>query len=397
MSDIVEASSSGRAAPSMRALVIGGSLAGLFTGTLLLRAGWNVDIFERSPDDLDSRGGGIVLQPEVVEVFRRAGVDLSTLALGVTSQSRVVFHPDGSIQSRRLAPQTQTSWSLIYSTMRRAFGPDNYHQGRRLVNIRQKPGGSVTAVFDDGREETGDLLVGADGSNSTVRQLLWTNAEPSYAGYLAWRGLVPEDAMPEIARETLHGDFAFANNRESHILGYLVPGERNDTREGRRFYNWVWYRAVDDAQLRDVMTDVTGRYRGYSIPEGQLAPAWREHVWRDADALLPPAFRAIVRATSQPFAQAIRDLSVDRMVKGRVILVGDAGSIPRPHTAASTSKAATNALALQAALLRLPDDVDKALASWEPQQTALGRYLLEHGRQVGNHLLFGSASPKQVG
>lgn len=397
MSDNVEVSNSERAVSSKRALVIGGSLAGLFAGTLLLRAGWSVDIFERSPDDLDSRGGGIVLQPEVVEVFREAGVGLSTLALGVSSQYRIVLHPDGSIESRRLAPQTQTSWSLIYSTMRRAFGARSYHQGRRLADIRQTRAGRVTAVFDDGSEETGDLLIGADGSNSTVRQLLWTNNEPRYAGYLAWRGLVPEGAMPEIAREPLHGNFSFANNRESHILGYLVPGEGNDTRPGHRFYNWVWYRAVDEVQLRDVMTDVDGKYRGYSIPEGKLAPAWRERIWRDADALLPPAFQAVVKATAGPFAQAIRDLSVASMVKGRVILVGDAASIPRPHTAASTSKAAANALALHAALLRLPEDVDKALASWEPQQVALGRYLRERGTQVGNHLLFGSAQSRQVG
>ncbi|CAL8475637.1 FAD binding domain-containing protein [Caballeronia sp. S22] len=397
MSDNVATSSITRATSPKRALIIGGSLAGLFTGTLLLRAGWDVDVFERSPDDLDSRGGGIVLQPEVVEVFRRARVDLSTLTLGVTSQDRVVFQPDGSVLSRRLAPQTQTSWSLIYSTMRRAFGNRNYHQGRRLTGIRPQPNGCVTAIFDDGSEESGDLLVGADGGNSTVRQLLWSNSEPQYAGYLAWRGLVSEDDMPEVTLETLHGDFAFANNRESHILGYLVPGERNDTRPGHRFYNWVWYRTVDDVELRGVMTDVDGRYRGYSVPEGKLAPAWRERILRDADALLPPGFRAIVKATAQPFAQTIRDLSVDRMVKGRVVLIGDAASIPRPHTAASTSKAATNALALQTALLRLPDDVDRALASWEPEQAALGRYLHERGRQVGDHLLFGSTSAKPVG
>src|SRR2546428_37940 len=54
-----------------RALIVGGSLGGLFAGNLLRRIGWNVDIFERSPHDLDSRGGGIVLQTEVVEVLRR--------------------------------------------------------------------------------------------------------------------------------------------------------------------------------------------------------------------------------------------------------------------------------------------------------------------------------------
>ncbi len=54
------------ASPSTpRALVIGGSLGGLFAGNLLRRLGWDVDIFERSTQDLDSRGGGIVLQPDV--------------------------------------------------------------------------------------------------------------------------------------------------------------------------------------------------------------------------------------------------------------------------------------------------------------------------------------------
>lgn len=355
-----------------RALIIGGSLGGLFAGNLLRRIGWDVDIFERSPHDLDSRGGGIVLQPDVVEVVRQAGVDLNAVALGVESRYRTVFRPDGSIQSKHMAPQTQTSWSLIYTTLRATFGDAHYHQGRTLVRVEQDgQAGTVTAHFKDGATEVGNLLIGADGGNSTVRQLCWAEARPRYAGYLAWRGLIPEDAMPPSAREMLHGDFGFANNAGSHILGYLVPGEHNDLRPGHRLYNWVWYRVADEQTLEQIMID------------------------REAAVLLPRPFREVVEATGQPFAQAIRDLASDHMVSGRVIILGDAASIPRPHTAASTSKAASNALALASALKAFPDDLAKALAYWEKPQIALGKALLRQGTEAGNYLLFHRAAERR--
>jgi 2-polyprenyl-6-methoxyphenol hydroxylase-like FAD-dependent oxidoreductase len=76
------------------------------------------------------------------------------------------------------------------------------------------------------------------------------------------------------------------------------------------------------------------------------------------------------------------------MVAGRVIIVGDAAAIPRPHTAASTSKAAANALALVDELQSSPNDIDVALARWEPDQVALGKYLCRQGIQTGDYLLF---------
>jgi 2-polyprenyl-6-methoxyphenol hydroxylase-like FAD-dependent oxidoreductase len=301
-----------------RALIIGGSLGGLFAGSLLRRIGWEVEIFERSPHDLDSRGGGIVLQPEVIEVFRRVGVDLRKVDLGVRSAYRTVFRLDGSIQSKHFAPQTQTSWSLIYTTLKAVFGDQNYHQGKTLVRIDPDlPAGRVTAHFDDGTHETGDLLIGADGGNSVVRRQFWPNMHPTYAGYLAWRGLLPEDGMPPSAREMLHGDFGFANNKDSHILGYLVPGEHNDVQPGHRLYNWVWYRVADERLLAEIMTDRNGKPRGYTVPEGQLADRWITHLHRDAENLLPPPFREVIEATAQPFAQAIRDLASDHMVRTR--------------------------------------------------------------------------------
>ncbi|MCG8608433.1 FAD-dependent monooxygenase, partial [bacterium] len=189
-----------------RALVIGGSLGGLFAGNMLRRIGWDVDIYERSNKNLDSRGGGIVLQPEVTQLFHQTGLDIESINLGVSSYHRTVFNPDGSIQSKQLAPQTQTSWSLIYTSMKRQFGDEHYHHGKTLLSIEQDHHSKkVIANFNDGTSETGDLLIGADGNGSTVRRLLWPNSEPSYAGYLAWRGLIDETAMPTTARKDLHG------------------------------------------------------------------------------------------------------------------------------------------------------------------------------------------------
>ncbi|CAB3929406.1 FAD binding domain-containing protein [Achromobacter insolitus] len=381
-----------------RALVIGGSLGGLFAGNLLRHIGWDVDIFERSAHDLDSRGGGIVLQPDVVEVFRRTGINLDEMALGVPSVHRTVFQPDGSIRSKQYAPQMQTSWSLIYTTLRSAFGDDHYHQDKALTHVDQdQDTGKVTAHFADGTCETGDLLIGADGGNSAVRQQFWPQQIPTYAGYLAWRGLVHENDMPSIARDALHGDFGFANNTGSHILGYLVPGDNNDVRPGHRLYNWVWYRVENTEQLAKIMTDRNGRQRGYSMPEGMLADQWVDYVYKDARELLPPGFRAIVEATPQPFAQAIRDLASDQMVNGRVVILGDAAAIPRPHTAASTSKAASNALDLADALSNSPDDIDSALRQWEPRQIMLGKALRRQGTDTGNYLLFHRPPETRIG
>ena len=375
-----------------KAIVIGGSLGGLFTGNMLRTAGWDVDIYERSEHDLDSRGGGIVLQPDVVEVFRRTGLDIQHIDLGVESHYRTTWHPDGSIQHRSPALQTQTSWSLIYTTMKEKFGDDHYHQGKNLVEIKENPDTKqVTAIFADGTKALGDLMVGADGNGSTVRRLLWSGNEPTYAGYLAWRGLVEEGRIPEDARELI-GNFDFAShhteNGGSHMLGYLVPGEGNNTHPGHRLYNWVWYRTADDATLADIMTDNEGRERGFSIPEGKLRDEWVSKVYAEADEFLPSNFRAMVKATEHPFGQAIRDLTVDTMVKGHVILLGDAAFIPRPHTAASTSKAAFNAIQLAEALKKSPEDLDAALKAWEPKQLWLGQQLYRQGSGTGNHLMF---------
>ena len=101
---------------SPRALIIGGSLGGLLAANTLRTIGWRVDVFERSPHTLDSRGGGIVLQPDVLHAFHFAGIR-PVGALGVASGDRIYLDRAGNVVRRDHQPQTQTSWNMLHGTI----------------------------------------------------------------------------------------------------------------------------------------------------------------------------------------------------------------------------------------------------------------------------------------
>jgi 2-polyprenyl-6-methoxyphenol hydroxylase-like FAD-dependent oxidoreductase len=107
-----------------------------------------------------------------------------------------------------------------------------------------------------------------------------------------------------------------------------------------------------------------------------------------ADRVLAPPFQKLVAATQEPFVQAILDLGIPQMAFERIALMGDAAFIPRPHTAASTAKAAANAITLADALIDSNHDVPKALEAWEGDQLALGMHLWKSGQALGERSQF---------
>jgi len=369
-----------------RALIVGGSLGGLLAATTLRASGWRVDVFERSPHALDSRGGGIVLQPDVLHAFHFAGIRPHG-ALGVASRDRIYLDRAGDVVRREYQPQTQTSWNMLHGTMRRALPDDRIHPGETLARIEQA-GGQVRAHFASGRVETGDLLIGADGARSTVRSLVLPGTAPDYAGYVAWRGLVPEGDLDVQHRALLDGVFAFQHDEaQQMLLEYLVPGEDGSIAPGRRRWNWVWYRKVPQDALPALLTDRSGRPHAFSLPPGALPAAQAARLRADAAGLLAPQFNALVQGTKEPFVQAILDLAVPRMVFGRVLLLGDAAFVPRPHTAGGAAKAAANALALAQALQRSDQSIDARLREWEILQLRAGRALVDWGRRLGDGIM----------
>ena len=363
-----------------KAIVIGGSLSGLFTGVLLRSIGWQVDIYERSPRTLSSRGGGVVLQPDVVEAFAIAGILYQNL--GVDAKERYYLQHDGSIQAMPMR-QTLTSWNSLYNSLRRHFPDEHYHQGKCLTNLQQQ-NEQVTAFFADGTRVTGDLLIGADGLNSTVRQILLPTYDPMYAGYVAYRGLVDEGELDLETAAIMTERFVFYQFRNSHILQYVIPGENESLVPGERRFNWVWYVNYDEAtELPRILTDKNGKRRDYSVPPGMMADDVEREMRDYAQKVLVEPFQKLIAATKEPFVQSILDLGVPQMVFDRVALVGDAAFIPRPHTAASVSKAAANAIALMDALQENEHNVHNALKAWELNQLALGMHLWKRGQDLG--------------
>lgn len=369
-----------------RALVIGGSLGGLFTATTLRAIGWDVDIFERSPNELDSRGGGVVLQGDVLSAFHFAGIQTDG-ALGVKSGDRIYLDRADKVIQRSFMPQTQTSWNTLYGKMKAQLPAEIFHPGEQFVRFEQH-GDSITAYFASGRVETGDLLVGADGARSALREQVIPGLAPNYAGYVAWRGLVPERELPASAAEVLAGTFAFQQGPGHLMLEYLVPGEDQSVQEGHRRWNWVWYRKVGHGdELSALMTDRLGFRHSFSLPPSAPKDEDLARLKQVSKDLLAPTFQTLLEATKEPFVQAILDLQVPQMVFGRAILLGDAAFVPRPHTAGSTAKAAANALALAKALHPAGSNIDHALSDWQTWQLREGIGMTEWGMNMGDRIM----------
>jgi 2-polyprenyl-6-methoxyphenol hydroxylase-like FAD-dependent oxidoreductase len=372
-------------------IVAGGSIAGLFAGALLHRSGFAVDVFERSGEALASRGAGIVSHPELFDALAQAGAALDE-TVGVPVVGRITLKRDGTVLGEHALPQLMMSWDRLYRLLRDAF-PDHCYHGGRVVEAFERDERGVRVRCTDGTSERADWLIGADGIRSTIRRQLLPELEPAYAGYVAWRGLIEERAMSAAARAVLGERLAFCLPAGEQMLGYPVPGADESVTSGGRRYNVVWYRpAAETTLLPQLLTGRDGRRYDLAIPPRQVTPEAAAALYADADALLAPCCAEVVRLTHEPFIQAIYDLTSPRLVFGRVVLIGDAAFVARPHAGMGVTKAALDALGLAGAL-GAPDPA-AALLEWERRRLRYGRALVERARWLGSYLSEPAAPPE---
>jgi 2-polyprenyl-6-methoxyphenol hydroxylase-like FAD-dependent oxidoreductase len=131
-----------------RAVIIGGSMSGLFTAAFLRQIGWDVDVYERSKVELVGRGAGITGHPEMFDALQASGA--GTERLGIEVRKRIAIDREGRITDERPLRQILTSWDRLQRLLRATIDPAHYHLGWNFERVEQD-GGSVRAYFSGDR------------------------------------------------------------------------------------------------------------------------------------------------------------------------------------------------------------------------------------------------------
>jgi len=388
------------------------------TSVALRRLGHNIRILERSPTPLlHDQGAGIVAGGEIPTFMEQ--YDRTKTPFVVTSNQRIYLDKKGNVTQRENKEQHMTSWDVVYHICRANFDrtQSSYTNSNAQHDLPEEGtsvyqhGVAVTEVEEDGEglkvsykstlpgEENkdqqvakADFVIIADGSSSKIRkQLCPSSSERTYAGYVAFRGTIPEGELSKEAAAVFIEKFPFFHSEHTQILGYTIPNQ-GDVTPGKRLVNWVWYVNVkgDSDEYRQIMTDTTGTTHRLTLPAGgHMQPKVWEARKADAAATLPPQFAELVEKTKSPFVQAITDLEVpaDRKcwrLGGKAVLVGDALAGFRPHTAASTAQAALHALTLARVF---GGELNKE--AYQDEVMEFATRLQEQGVFLGNRSQFG--------
>jgi len=348
----------------------------------------------------------VVAGGDTQEFFHK--YDTTKRPIAVTSKLRHYLDLEGNVIHREHTVQKMTSWDLLYYLLRANFdrvesayctlpepikgeGEAKYEYGHLLTDVKDNKDHVELEFQDkDGKHGTtsADLVIGADGPSSTIRKILLPEVKRTYAGYVAWRGTIPEDEASAAAKEAFVEKFAFYHAEGIQILSYTIPGENGALEPGKRLVNWVCYinYPEDSKEYAELMTDSHGKRHHNTLPIGEMRKEIWEHQQDYAKKVLPPQFVEIVTKTEQPFIQAITDVISPRnaFFDGKVLLIGDAVAGFRPHTAASTSQAAFDAQQLDG-LMR--GNISRG--EWERNTMEYARHMQSRGVALGERSQFG--------
>lgn len=362
-----------------RVAIIGGSIAGCATAIALHRLGCDIQVFERSSGALRERGSGIAIPVPLRDELIGAGylpADYPTCE--PTHRSWVLA--DGTHGGREIWRQgskaATSNWGVLWRSLRQMVGDLPYADGVRIDRVESHGTDGATVTFGDGTSQDFDVVVGADGYRSRVREALYPDSQPEYAGYVLWRGNYPEAEAPDRAGldhlDDLDAWLTVAFDGGHGVL-YPIP-DFEGANDGARRVNWAVY------ARQPIGCDFA---EPTSIPPGEVAAETYAELEAILEAAFPPLYRPLFESPREQVSiQPIYDQLATSYVQDRIVLVGDAGTVTRPHTGSGATKAMQDALALER-LGAEHEDWGPLLAAYDADRTATGDSLVELGRRIG--------------
>jgi 2-polyprenyl-6-methoxyphenol hydroxylase-like FAD-dependent oxidoreductase len=327
--------------------VIGAGIGGLAAAAALLRASHDVTVYEQAAR-FARIGAGIQMMPNSMKVLRRLGVEepLRRLAFGPYSHLNRVW--DSGEVTREL-PMPESLYGAPYLCMHRADLHDalqslvpveRIHLDSKLSGLDHR-GGQVRLAFADGSYASADLVVGADGVHSTVREIVIGEDAPIHKGRIAYRAVFPASLM---------GGFDLGASRtkwwgiDRHIVIYYTTGARSEV-----------YFVTSVPEAADWITSESWSAKGDVV---ELRAAY-EGFHRDV--------RTVLEACPDCHKWAILEREpLPRWSDGKVVLLGDAAHPMTPYMAQGAATAIEDAAVLARCLDAVAgEDVESALRRYE--------------------------------
>lgn len=340
-----------------RVVVAGGGIGGLTLALALKRGGVDVEVHEKY-DHLQSRATGFTIWSYAIRHLLDLGVDPATLArLGsaieftdIRSRHGKLIEqlPVGEVSRRLGAPTYDIQRHGLQQALIEALGAEHVKMGSEVVSIEQDAD-SATVVLKDGGRATGDLVIGADGAHSTLRDLVaGRHLELHYSGFSGWGAVVP------LTHELLP---------ERHHVEIWEKGSKGGVADvgGGRARWYVMNRTPaggSSVSKEEILAHVDGWYE--LLPAAVVATPEAEVVRTEAWDLAP----------------------MDSWIDGRVVLLGDAAHATTPFAAMGACMAIEDAEALGRLLLEQP--YDAALPEFERDRKQRAEEVVKHGRTMGH-------------
>jgi len=326
-----------------KVLIAGGGIAGLATALTLHQIGVPCVVLE-AVRELKPLGVGINLQPNAVRELYDLGLDAAALdAVGLPAREWALVGLNGhDIYAEARGQEAGYHWPqyavhrgqfhmLLYRAVLERLGPDSVRTGARVTGYRQDAEG-VTAPLEDGREERGTLLIGADGIHSAVRAQMHPDQPPiHWGGAVMWRGVTR--AKPIRTGSSFVG---LGTHRQRMVI---YPISHPDA-DGMAAINWIAEVTYDDPEAHRN----TGWFRQVEIEDfAHHFDGWSWD-WLDVPAL--------IRGGSIAYENPMIDRDpIPTWCDGRVVLLGDAAHAMYPTGSNGASQAIIDARVLGASMV----------------------------------------------